>query len=123
MYRQLDSTAGAEARLDEVTPLTPALEALGYTCWRADPVATKLLLIKGLPNRTHHLHIHADVAEVHRHIVFRDHLRAHPEDSAAYEALKLDLAERFRTDREAYSEAKSAFIDAIVAHAGGPARK
>lgn len=31
MYRQLDSSAGAEARLDEVTPLTPALEALGFT--------------------------------------------------------------------------------------------
>lgn len=98
------------------------LEALGYSFWSADPVPTKLFLVKGLPNRTHHLHIHADVGEVHRHLVFRDHLRTHPEDSAAYEALKLDLAERYRTDREAYTEAKSAFIDAIVAHAGGPGR-
>ncbi|AKR58065.1 hypothetical protein XM25_20185 [Devosia sp. H5989] len=100
----------------------PALEALGFSFWRDNPVRTRLFLVKGLPNRTHHLHIHADPTEVERHLVFRDHLRAHPGDSAAYEALKRELAERYRTDREAYTEGKSAFIDAIVARAGGPPR-
>lgn len=100
----------------------PTLEAVGYAYSSGPPQWPRIVLIKGIPLRTHHLHIHADAGEFRRHMIFRDHLRTHPDDCAAYQALKLDLAERFRTDRQAYSEAKSAFIDAIVAHAGGPAR-
>ena len=100
----------------------PALESSGYSFWRDNPDKSKLYLVRGLPNRTHNLHIHADAGEVRRHLLFRDHLRADPVARAEYEALKQDLSVRYRDDREAYSKAKSEFIDNIVAQLDGPRR-
>lgn len=104
----------------------PQLEATGYSFWGANPDKTKLYLAKGLPpapRRTHHLHIHDDEDEVARHLIFRDHLRAHPEAREAYLALKRDLAARFRDDREAYSRGKTEFVDGLVLSLGGPPRR
>jgi GrpB-like predicted nucleotidyltransferase (UPF0157 family) len=104
----------------------PALEATGYSFWRDNPDKTKLYLVKGLPpapRRTHHLHIYDSEEEVWRHLIFRDHLRAHPEAREAYLALKQDLAARYRDDREAYSKNKTGFIDGLVQSLGGPARR
>lgn len=44
------------------------------------------------------------------HVLFRDYLRAHDDVRDAYAALKLDLAEAYRYDRLAYTDAKSEFI-------------
>lgn len=46
--------------------------------------------------------------------MFRNYLRAHPYEAQRYQALKLDLARRFRTDREAYTDGKSKYVRAIV---------
>jgi GrpB-like predicted nucleotidyltransferase (UPF0157 family) len=111
--------------LDQGRAAIPALETLGYSFWAANPDKAKLFLAKGLPpapRRTHNLHIHADLGEVRRHLLFRDHLRSNAAARAAYLALKQDLARRFRDDREAYTEGKTAFIDAIVAKLEGPLR-
>lgn len=102
------------------------LDASGYSFWADNPDKSKLFLVKGLPpapRRTHHLHIHADSAEVERHLIFRDILRANPAAREAYLALKQDLATRFRDDREAYSKGKTDFIDNLVASLGGPDRQ
>ena len=48
-----------------------------------------------------------------RHLAFRDHLRAHPDEVKAYEELKLALAKKFRDDRDGYTEAKTEFITRI----------
>ncbi|HYG77750.1 MAG TPA: GrpB family protein [Planctomycetota bacterium] len=48
-----------------------------------------------------------------RHIAFRDYLRTHPDEALAYGRLKLELAENFRDDREAYMDGKDAFIKAL----------
>ncbi len=112
--------------LDAARPAIPALEATGYSFWAANPDKTKLYLVKGLPpapQRTHHLHVYDHADEVRRHLIFRDHLRAHPEVRDAYLALKADLAERFRDDREAYSKSKTDFIDGLVLSLGGPPRR
>ena len=104
----------------------PALEALGYSYWADNPDQTKLFLVKGLPpapRRTHHLHIYTDPDEVQRHLLFRNHLRSDTEARDAYLALKQDLAARYRDDREAYSNLKSAFVDEIVHLLGGPERR
>ncbi|MET3899046.1 GrpB-like predicted nucleotidyltransferase (UPF0157 family) [Devosia sp. UYZn731] len=114
------------ADLEAARAAIPALEALGYSYWAANPDTTKLYLAKGLPpapRRTHHLHIHDDADEVTRHLMFRDHLRANPDVRDAYLSLKQDLASRYRHDREAYSKLKTDFIDALVLSLGGPARK
>jgi GrpB-like predicted nucleotidyltransferase (UPF0157 family) len=103
----------------------PALEAAGYSFWTANPDKTKLYLVKGLPpapRRTHHLHVYDDEREVERHLIFRDRLRTDPGARGAYLALKRDLADRFRDDREAYSSAKTAFVDELVLSSGGPKR-
>jgi GrpB-like predicted nucleotidyltransferase (UPF0157 family) len=52
---------------------------------------------------------------------FRDALRANAELASAYAALKLELAARFRDDREAYTQAKEPFIRAVLA--GAPPRR
>jgi GrpB-like predicted nucleotidyltransferase (UPF0157 family) len=52
-----------------------------------------------------------------RQLAFRDYLRAHPESAAAYYELKRELA--VRLSREEYTEAKSPFIEGILASALG----
>ncbi len=72
---------------------------------------------KGMP-RTHHLHIvAADDAEQLRPLTFRDYLRTHLQAAQDYAALKHTLAARFREDRPAYVEGKTAFVLAILARA------
>jgi GrpB-like predicted nucleotidyltransferase (UPF0157 family) len=45
---------------------------------------------------------------------FRDELRRRPDLADAYSRLKLRAAKAHRQDREAYTEAKSAFIDEVL---------
>jgi GrpB-like predicted nucleotidyltransferase (UPF0157 family) len=68
--------------------------------------------------RTHHLHM-VEKTNVfwQRHLLFRDYLRAHAETALEYYELKRALAERFRFDRGAYTDAKTSFIEAVVARA------
>jgi len=105
--------------LDHGRAALPALEAGGYSHWRDNPDTARLFLVKGLPpsasQRTHHLHIVADPARLDRHLLFRDALRADPALRDAYQALKIDLAERYRLDREAYTDAKTGFVEQVLA--------
>lgn len=65
--------------------------------------------------RTHHLHlVVANGVQWKRHLRFRDLMRSDRVLLEAYEALKLDLAERFKGDREAYTNGKTAFIDQLL---------
>jgi len=50
----------------------------------------------------------------HRHLLFRDYLRAHPDDAKAYGELKQALALRFRDDRSAYVDGKSEVVTEII---------
>ena len=66
-------------------------------------------------------------AELRRHLAFRDHLRAHPEDVRAYAAVKREGARRFPGDRDAYQEFKGPVVQEILRRAlaaagrsGGP---
>jgi GrpB-like predicted nucleotidyltransferase (UPF0157 family) len=66
-------------------------------------------------HRTHHLHLIPFGGQLwNERLVFRDHLRSNPRVAADYAALKYELAERYRTDREAYTDAKGEFVRAIV---------
>ena len=63
----------------------------------------------------HHLYVHPPQSrEYARHIIFRNHMRANPEDARAYERLKRALAKEYRDDREAYSLAKTEFVENIL---------
>jgi len=64
--------------------------------------------------RDAHLHmVELGGAFWQRHIAFRDYLRAHPDTARQYDCLKRELAARFGSDREGYTEAKTAFIRSI----------
>jgi GrpB-like predicted nucleotidyltransferase (UPF0157 family) len=67
----------------------------------------------GVPDgeRRHHLYVSpTDSEELRAQRAFRDRLRSNPALAAEYEALKRDLAVRFRDDRMGYTEAKSDFV-------------
>jgi GrpB-like predicted nucleotidyltransferase (UPF0157 family) len=76
---------------------------------------------KGPPEaRTFHLHMVESTSEFwERHLLFRDFLRAHPAEAQEYYVLKKRLAAQFGRDREGYTDAKTAFIEGIVARARG----
>ncbi len=68
--------------------------------------------------RRHHLYVcSVDTPNLHNHLVFRDYLRRHPEAVAAYSDLKRRLARQHQDDRDAYSEAKTVFIESVLARA------
>lgn len=101
----------------------PAILALGYVYWEDNPKPDRMFFVKGMPpygaRRTHHIHISEPEGEMwQRRLVFRDHLAAHPDEARRYEALKRDLAARYSTDREAYTDAKAAYIEGLYSKLG-----
>ncbi|MBS1904779.1 MAG: GrpB family protein [Bacteroidetes bacterium] len=63
---------------------------------------------------THHIHlVEAGSPFWERHVYFRDRLRSDRELAAQYADLKKELAERYRNDRVAYTDAKTNFIVAV----------
>ncbi len=102
------------------------LRGLGYVFWAENPKTDRLFFVKGMPpygaRRTHHVHVTEPTGEPWQRLAFRDYLRAHPDEAKRYERLKFDLAARHRNDREAYTDAKTAYVDEIVALARGEKR-
>ncbi len=94
------------------------LRNLGYVLWADNPRRDRLFFVKGMPpygaQRTHHAHVRTP-ADARRELAFRDWLRAHADDAARYVALKHELAAAHAADREAYTDGKTAFIEAILA--------
>lgn len=65
-----------------------------------------------------HLHLIRHGSKFHaKHIIFREWLRAHPDDARRYYELKRNLAQRYSQDSIAYADAKTDFIDSIVGKA------
>jgi len=76
-----------------------------------------------VPNKHFHLHMveyNSDFWK--RHLLFRDYLRARPKAARAYDRLKRELAAKYRFDREAYTKAKTFFIESKVAKTIGSNR-
>ncbi len=60
----------------------------------------------------HHLYVCAlGNPAIERQVAFRDYLRRHPHEAAAYEALKRASAIKFRDDRTAYNDSKRAWVE------------
>jgi GrpB-like predicted nucleotidyltransferase (UPF0157 family) len=82
-------------------------------CWSK----RHMLLIKRAgykKKRTHHIHIVTEGHEQWNAVVFRDYLRSHPLEAAAYVNLKKYLAYKFSDDRERYTWGKAEFIGDIL---------
>jgi GrpB-like predicted nucleotidyltransferase (UPF0157 family) len=98
-----------------------ALQNLDYVFWADNPKKDRMFFVKGMPpfgsKRSHHVHFTEPSGEMWHRLAFRDYLRAHPEEGEAYERLKRRFATEHRTDREAYTEAKSAFVESVMRRA------
>ena len=95
------------------------LEGLGYR-WGIDPWSDEheFFSLEKDGERKVHVHVCPEGSDwERRHIMFRDWLRDHPEDAAAYERLKLELAERHPRDTYTYADAKGDFVRGIEAKA------
>ena len=70
---------------------------------------------KGFAERVFHLHLrfYGD----HDELYFRDYLRLYPQAAKEYETLKFKLWKQFEHNRDAYTEAKTAFIAGAMAKA------
>ena len=106
------SLAAAEATLVE------ALPNLDYVYWVDNPKKDRMFFVKGMPpfgsKRSHHLHVTEPHGEMWQRLAFRDYLRAHQEEAETYERLKKRLATEHLTDREAYTDAKSAYVESVM---------
>ncbi len=111
----------AVATLDAAQAAIPMLQEAGWLFWPDDPNRHyRLWFLRPRPDaRTHHLQVIAQGHPAARAlIVFRDALRDDSDLRARYAALKDQLAEQHRTDREAYTNAKAEFVRAVLQSKG-----
>jgi len=99
--------------------LIEPIKGLGYAFWDENPKKDEMFFVKGMlpfgKRRTHHVHVY-DFQGLRwkKELAFRGYLRSHPEVAQRYEILKRELAAKFTFDREAYTEAKTEFIQNIA---------
>jgi len=94
-------------------PIATLVQRAGYQypeAFNATLAHRRFLCYPTAAYRTHHLHLVDEPGELQRRLHFRDRLRADPVLASEYAALKRALAERYRDDREAYTEAKGEFV-------------
>jgi GrpB-like predicted nucleotidyltransferase (UPF0157 family) len=104
------------ARRSDLPSVVTRLGGLGYQ-HRGDLGIRDREAFRAPENQpAHHLYVCSqDSLALRDHIVFRDHLRAHPVDAAAYSMLKKQLAEVCGSDIDRYVEGKTNFILSILA--------
>jgi GrpB-like predicted nucleotidyltransferase (UPF0157 family) len=134
----IDIMAGLRSWDDRERCVGP-LEVLGYENRGENALAGALIFVKltdkPLPGqtyrardgriraRTHNLHLLPRAhPEWDRHILFRDYLRQDGSVARRYGALKTALAEQHSQDIDAYTNAKTEFIEVVIgrARAGPP---
>ena len=110
----IDIMAGVET-LERSREAIKAAATLGYCYFPYQATVRHWFCKPSDAYRTHHLHLVAvNTPQWARPIAFRNYLRAHRDVAVEYEQLKRALALKFRLDREAYTEAKAAFVAEIT---------
>jgi GrpB-like predicted nucleotidyltransferase (UPF0157 family) len=114
----IDILVAVRALTDAQENFVETLRYLDYVYWADNPKKDRMFFVKGMPpfgsKRSHHVHVTEPQGEMWQRLAFRDYLRAHPEEARTYEQLKRRLAAEHRTDREAYTDAKSAYVEAVM---------
>ena len=96
--------------LEEEAVYVPAIESLGVPLRSRD---SRHRYFRPGADEPRIVHVHAAQAAggwVVQHLLFRDYLRAFADVRDRYATLKEDLADRYRNDRLAYTDAKAGFI-------------
>lgn len=70
-----------------------------------------------LGKRKYHIHMAPAGHPIWEGLAFRDYLRKHQKEADCYAETKMELAERHRNDREAYTEAKTAYVRRVTTKA------
>jgi GrpB-like predicted nucleotidyltransferase (UPF0157 family) len=105
--------------LNTSRPALAALESLDYCHAPYKQEVMHWLCKPGPDMRTHHLHlVPYGSALWNDRIAFRDRLRADERLAVEYADLKRHLAALHRNDREAYTEAKTGFVEKVLRSPG-----
>jgi len=92
-----------------------AMQNLGYEFKGEYGIPFRQYFIKGNPVRLFNVHVYEQGnSEIDRHLLFRDYIRTHSKTREAYEALKLEMLQKYPNDIDAYTLGKNAFIEENV---------
>jgi GrpB-like predicted nucleotidyltransferase (UPF0157 family) len=99
--------------------ITQKLETIGYGNMQNAEQERKMTFGKGYglnldSTQTYHLHIREQGDTPQDEIYFRDYLRRNSDVRNEYERLKYALAEKYRLNREDYTQAKTGFVKRIT---------
>lgn len=105
--------------VQDILAYQDALAALGYEYRPASLTSSddQLFFRKVAPSgkRTHHLHGVARRSQKgHEYVAFRDYLRTHESEARGYAELKLELAQRFASERMRYVDEKARHVDELM---------
>jgi GrpB-like predicted nucleotidyltransferase (UPF0157 family) len=115
----IDMMAGVQGPQD-AEKCIPLLRKIGYTSFTPDLGNPDHYYCCGKEPHSvgYHLHlIKFNSNEWRKHLLFRDYLRTNPEILRQYYKLKMELAEKYHSDRGGYTSAKSSFIESVVVRA------
>jgi len=107
--------------LAQARAAVPVLADAGWMFWPEDPGSHyRLWLLRPRPeSRTHHLQVMAgEDPHVRALLAFRDVLRADAGLRGEYASLKERLRDEHRGNRNAYTNAKGAFVQRVLRQAG-----
>ena len=103
---------------DEASYL-PRLEAAGYVLRVREPDSYEHRMLR-TPERDVHIHVYSrGCPEIDRYLTFREQLRSNFDDRQLYEKTKRRLAAEDWQHMDAYAEAKTEVIEAVIASAIG----
>ncbi|HEY41923.1 MAG TPA: GrpB family protein [Dehalococcoidia bacterium] len=117
----IDIMAAVRRMSDSLECIEP-LQTLGYEYYYYPEFPERCVFLDGSVGAApHHLHMTEFLSDFWTEkLLFRDYLRAHPEAAEKYCRLKKKWAKKYGADRdkyEDYTEAKTPFIEAVLARA------
>jgi GrpB-like predicted nucleotidyltransferase (UPF0157 family) len=112
----------AVRRMPDSLECIESLQALGYEYYYYPEFPERCVFLDGSVGAgPHHLHMTEFQSDFWTtKLLFRDYLRSHPEIAEEYFQLKKEWAEKYGIDRdkyEDYTEAKTPFIESVLAKA------
>src|ERR1700733_3292534 len=114
----IDILIAVRSLTDARATFVEALRNLDYVYWADNPKKDRMFFVRGMPpfgpRRSHHVHVTEPHGEMWQRLGFRDYLPTHPEEAGTYARLKRRLAAEHPADREAYTDAKSAYIETVM---------
>ncbi len=115
----VDIMVGIRNLADAVQCIEPLLSiGYEYVPEYEDSIPERRYFRKGpndIPNQHFHLHMVEITSDSwQRQLLFRDYLRTHPDEAQRYYQLKIELSDIYGSDRDGYTNAKTAFIEAAI---------